>query len=452
MPKSIKQKPYITVLEGETMKKIMLTLSLLAAVVMTAMSMQTVSFAACVKTDDGSGVQIQTLWAGQTIDAGTVSVRVDTGNLIVTYLTTGGWTIDEANVLIGTEPPTSSAPGSYPYIARDVNANTTTFTIPLADIGFGEDDDEGDDECEDDDQVFYAAAHGTLIKSDEGDDNQTETAWADGEGTLPQSWGTYFSFTVTCDCESTCTDTDEDGVCDDVDNCPETYNPDQEDTDGDGIGDACDNCTDTDGDDVCDDVDNCPDTYNPDQEDTDGDGVGDACDTCADADYDGVCDDVDNCPETYNPDQADTDEDGIGDACDNCVYRYNPDQEDEDENGIGDACEEDPTLIELSTFVAVPGFTKVLIIWETDAEVDNQGFNLYRADAEDGEYERINDSIIPPRGEISTYVFVDDVDDMKTYYYRLEDIDTYGISTFHGPVSATPNVLFALLDVLFGLF
>ncbi|HZW62728.1 MAG TPA: choice-of-anchor B family protein [Flavobacteriaceae bacterium] len=36
------------------------------------------------------------------------------------------------------------------------------------------------------------------------------------------------------------TDTDEDGIPDSVDNCPNTANPEQEDTNDDGIGDACD--------------------------------------------------------------------------------------------------------------------------------------------------------------------------------------------------------------------
>lgn len=48
------------------------------------------------------------------------------------------------------------------------------------------------------------------------------------------------------DCE--CLDTDDDNACDWADNCPDDYNPDQTDSDGDGTGNACDqDCPNLDG-------------------------------------------------------------------------------------------------------------------------------------------------------------------------------------------------------------
>jgi len=43
------------------------------------------------------------------------------------------------------------------------------------------------------------------------------------------------------DCDGNClNDLDNDQVCDELDNCPEDYNPNQEDFNSDDIGDACD--------------------------------------------------------------------------------------------------------------------------------------------------------------------------------------------------------------------
>ncbi len=151
-----------------------------------------------------------------------------------------------------------------------------------------------------------------------------------------------------------CLDDDLDGICNYADNCPAVYNPDQTDSDGDGVGDDCDVCpgfddsTDSDADGTPDGCDNCPDLANPGQEDFDGDGIGDACDPCTDFDGDGFgdpgfasnqCPD-DNCPAVSNPGQEDADGDDVGDVCDNCPTAFNPDQADLDADGIGDVCDD----------------------------------------------------------------------------------------------------------------
>lgn len=185
---------------------------------------------------------------------------------------------------------------------------------------------------------------------------------------------TYDIFTTGIECIGDF-DADFDGIYDIEDNCPNTSNPDQLDTDNDGKGDACD-IEDTDGDGISDAEDNCPNTSNAEQFDTDGDGIGDACDNCplianadqtdsdldgigdacdfADADGDGISDAEDNCPETPNESQDDNDADGIGDVCDtdddndgvpdatdNCPLTFNSDQADNDGDSFGDVCDDD---------------------------------------------------------------------------------------------------------------
>ena len=72
--------------------------------------------------------------------------------------------------------------------------------------------------------------------------------------------------TTTCPSNQKKPDTDQDTLCDEIDNCDLVANSDQADPDNDDVGTACDNC---------------PSTCNPDQDNADGDaGGGDVCDVC----------------------------------------------------------------------------------------------------------------------------------------------------------------------------
>ena len=167
--------------------------------------------------------------------------------------------------------------------------------------------------------------------------------------------------------------------------CPETASAANLDTDGDELGDVCDD--DDDGDGVLDEADNCALVANTTQEDRDGDGQGDLCDLCPraaaldsgsennDADGDGIgdlcdpcdlpqprpaCDTDEDCSHAGGeylqsgvcieandgdgdglPDLCDLDSDGdsIDDVDDNCFATVNPTQSDTDFDGIGDLCD-----------------------------------------------------------------------------------------------------------------
>jgi hypothetical protein len=113
-------------------------------------------------------------------------------------------------------------------------------------------------------------------------------------------------------------DSDNDGINDDFDNCPNKPN-------GPSLG-TCSATSDKPGGNCTSDAD-CANGCSSnglcikDQRDTDGDGFGDVCDNCvgngaADSDSDGHCDLEDNCPSNCNTVQLDADGDGIGDVCD----------------------------------------------------------------------------------------------------------------------------------------
>jgi hypothetical protein len=111
-------------------------------------------------------------------------------------------------------------------------------------------------------------------------------------------------------------DTDADTVLDGSDNCPLFASLNQDDNEGDGVGDVCDDDDDNDG--TLDSTDNCPYAANAGQLDTDADGLGDACDT--DDDNDSLPDVIELNPvnpanppiDPLNPNDAQTDPDGDG--------------------------------------------------------------------------------------------------------------------------------------------
>jgi Thrombospondin type 3 repeat len=92
---------------------------------------------------------------------------------------------------------------------------------------------------------------------------------------------------------------------------PIIENSDQTDTDGDSLGDECDQDDDNDG--VLDVDDNCRLEANSDQSDLDGDGAGDICDE--DADGDGVLDAVDACTSTPPGEVVNSDGCSVVDLC-----------------------------------------------------------------------------------------------------------------------------------------
>lgn len=167
---------------------------------------------------------------------------------------------------------------------------------------------------------------------------------------------------------STPIDHDADGIPDSKDNCPVTFNPQQEDSNSDGRGNACQNYgtagPDSDGDGYPDSPtvdgngDNCPYVPNVGQSDIDQDGIGDACDN--DIDGDGASNDQERAAHSdpLNPlsKPGDRDGDGVADRIDNCVpdadvtspaglhATYNPDQADANHDGVGDPCDKKVAL------------------------------------------------------------------------------------------------------------
>jgi hypothetical protein len=237
----------------------------------------------------------------------------------------------------------------------------------------------------------------------DGVESPVITAFVAGADCVNRDGDPSWTCAQACDalyCAPDCDDNDPTrypgGPNDCFDNCPGVDNPDQRDTDMDGLGDACDNC---------------PVVANPGQEDGDGDGVGDVCD---------------NCPTTPNPAQTDSDYDGLGDACDNCPTFPNPDQADCDQDGVGDVCDNcvppppgEPDPCGCSEWIVGPillsnsspyGHGSGTLSWRTSREIGIVGFNAVILDVRKNSRIQLNKAIIPCQqcdtGLPASYVFI----------------------------------------------
>jgi len=73
---------------------------------------------------------------------------------------------------------------------------------------------------------------------------------------------------------------------------------------------------------------------------------------------------------------------------------------------------------------------------------------IFSSKSRDGDYVKINESLIYSAvgtGLGTTYEFIDEnVKNRTTYFYKLEDVDLYGVKIMHGPVSATPRLIYGI--------
>jgi hypothetical protein len=158
-----------------------------------------------------------------------------------------------------------------------------------------------------------------------------------------------------------------------------------------------------------------------------------AC-NCVDADADGFssCVECDDGNASVNQDAVEVCDNGIDDDCDGAI-----------DDGDPQGCET-PLLAVIESFTADITPQGVVLRWRTSLEIDSAGFRLSRAKlAMNGQRATIqevalHDGFIPPSGNAmagADYSFSDNASlPPGAYRYYLEDIDSRGRVTRHGPI------------------
>jgi hypothetical protein len=130
-----------------------------------------------------------TLFAGQSINAGNLTVVNDQENIYVTYTTTGGWLLIETQLFVGNLANVPLAGqsnpkiGNFPYKAKH-SPNVTSFTYVISREGLSE--------------SIVIAAHASVVKPG----SKQETAWSSGNRFSSKgSWATYSNYELQGCCE-----------------------------------------------------------------------------------------------------------------------------------------------------------------------------------------------------------------------------------------------------------
>ncbi|WP_114417868.1 hypothetical protein [Marinospirillum perlucidum] len=135
--------------------------------------------------------QCQTLFAGQTLDAGEVCVDNTGEDLTVTFQTSGDWLLEETHLFIGSSldemPRTRSGNpqvGRFPFQTQLDGVTSYTYTLPLGDYGVAGD-------------TLVIAAHAVVYRMTADGSVQSETGWADGDRIREKgNWATYFTYVI----------------------------------------------------------------------------------------------------------------------------------------------------------------------------------------------------------------------------------------------------------------
>ena len=136
----------------------------------------------------GTGIcsETFTLYGGQHINVGTITITNTTDSIFVTYTTQGNWILNETHLYVGslaglpTNKPGKPKIGHFPYQSTHQGVTSYTVAIPI-DPAIS---------------CYIVAAHASVaLLNNSGSTIQQETAWSKGERiTKKGSWATYSEY------------------------------------------------------------------------------------------------------------------------------------------------------------------------------------------------------------------------------------------------------------------